>query len=114
MSIEDLCQVRNKNVAQQNELTYLEMKQCMESLTDHSWIASVLEKQEESVNEGILISLSDVPDQGGMLWYGTWLSKSQRFYEFEAPTSEDSAALIHIEYWQEVNPDIAAHNIKRG
>jgi hypothetical protein len=112
MNIEELRKIRNKNVAQQNELAYLEMKQCMESLTAYPWISFVLEKHELSTDTGILISLSCVPDQAGMLWYGTWLSNSKKFYDFEVLTSTDSKKIIEIEGWKEVSPDISAN--KKG
>ncbi len=112
MNIEDLRKIRNKNVAQQNELAYLEMKQCMESLTAHSWIRSVLEMNGVNSNEGILISLSDVPAQSGMLWFGTWLSIAKKFYDFEVLTNTDSSKSIEIEQWQEVNPEISPN--KKG
>jgi|GEM_PF-1264966 len=104
MNIEELRKIRNKNVAQQNELTYLEMKQCMESLTNHSWIPFVLEKYELSAGAGILISLSNVPEQEGILWFGSWLSTIKNFYDFEVLTSTDSSNIIEVESWQEVTP----------
>ena len=110
MNIEELRKIRNKNVAQQNELSYLEMKQCMESLKAHPWISSVLEKYELRADAGILLSLSDIPDQAGRLWYGSWLSVSKKFYNFEVLTNTDSTKVIDVEAWQEVAPDISANS----
>jgi len=112
MNIEDLRQIRNKNVAQQNELTYLEMKQCAESINDHPWIPALLERCGQSAKNGLLIRLSDVPDQEGALWYGSWLSSRRKFYDFEVLTSRDTSKIIEIESWEEVSPEINAH--KKG
>lgn len=112
MNIEDLRQIRNKNVAQQNELTYLEMKQCAESIEDHPWISTLLEMYGQCVKAGLLISLHDVPDQEGTLWYGSWISLRRKFYDFEALTSRDASRIINIESWTEVSPEISPY--KKG
>ncbi|AJQ97192.1 hypothetical protein [Gynuella sunshinyii] len=70
MKIDELQKIRNKNVAQQNELSYLEMRECSESLNSIEWISEVLEANGETVNSGILIRLSDTPEQGGLAWFG--------------------------------------------
>jgi hypothetical protein len=114
MNIEELRKIRNKNVAQQNELSYLEMKQCMESLKVHPWVSSVSENYGQRTDGGILISLSDVPDQAGTLWYGSWLSVSKRFYNFEVLTNADSTKVIDVEAWQEVVFDISAKSKGTG
>jgi len=112
MSIEDLRKIRNKNVAQQNELTYLEMKECAASFDRISWILEALAMHGHSKDSGILIRLSDVPDQEGTLWSGSWLATNNTFYEFEVLTNQESTIIIEVESWLEVNPEISAH--KKG
>ncbi|WP_444902860.1 hypothetical protein ACJJIU_13120 [Microbulbifer sp. CnH-101-E] len=109
MSIEDLRQIRNKNVAQQNELTYLEMKECADSFGRVSWLPEVLATHGHTKDSGILISLSDVPDQGGTLWIGSWLATNKTFYEFEVLTNREATKIIEVESWLEVAPEISAH-----
>ena len=112
MKIDELRKIRNKNVAQQNELAYLEMKECTESIASFPWITEVLEANGESIDNGILIRLSDTPEQGGMTWYGSWLTYSEKFYEFEVLTDWKSRQVIEIESWKELIPEINAH--KKG
>jgi len=112
MSIEDLRQIRNKNVAQQNELTYLEMKKCAASLNEMRWLPEVLSNHGNDKDSGILISLSDVPEQEGTLWYGSWLAASKVFYEFEVLTNRESTNIIEVESWKEVSPEVSGH--KKG
>jgi len=65
-----------------------------------------------SKDSGILIRLSDVPDQEGTLWSGSWLATNNTFYEFEVLTNQESTIIIEVESWLEVNPEISAH--KKG
>lgn len=112
MRIEELRQIRNKNVAQQNELTCLEMKECADSLKDYPWVVSVLERYGQKGTNGILISLNDVPDQEGILWYASWLAINKRFYSFAVLTNREVTEIIDVESWEEISPEISAH--KKG
>jgi len=112
MNIEDLRQIRNKNVAQQNELTYLEMKECAASFGKVLWLPEVLATYGHSKDSGILISLRDVPDQGGTLWIGSWLAINKTFHAFEVLTNRESTKTIEVDSWLEVEPEISGH--KKG
>ncbi len=114
MNIEDLRRIRNKNVAQQNQLTYLEVKQCAESAFKYSWVSDVLENKGQSVSSGLLISLRSIPEQEGMLWYGTWLTITKEFYEFEVLTDRSARKVVDIESWKEVSPEVSGHKIGVG
>jgi len=105
-------EIRNKNVAQQNELAYLEMKECSELIASFPWITEVLEANGESIENGILIRLSGTPEQGGMIWFGSWLTYSEKFYEFEVLIDSKSKQIVEIESWEELNPEINAR--KKG
>ena len=112
MRIDDLRKIRNKNVGIQNELTYLEMKQCVESFDKYDWLKCVLSSRKQPDYSGILIRISDTPEQGGRFWYGTWLSSNKAFYEFIVVTDDSGSYVIEVEVWKEVLPEISGH--KKG
>ena len=110
MKIEDLRKIRNKNVQQQNQLEYLEMKECSESYrncpTSFPWLNELLKKKGQSIATGILLSVSDIPEQGGMQWMGTWLTNDRKFFEFDIMAEYSSNFLIDVDEWIEVHPTI--------
>lgn len=112
MNIEKLKKIRNKSVSQQNALTYFEMQQCSSKAESIAWLIPLLSRYGLSIDNGILVSLSNIFEQYGMLWYGTWLTKTKIFYEFEVMTDRESVNIIEVESWEEVRPEISAH--KRG
>jgi len=118
MNIEELRRVRNKNVQQQNELTYLEMKQKADSFRDKPelfpWLNDLLAKNSLSKEEGLLISCSTVPEQGGNQWMGTWLTTDKRFYEFDIMADYSTGILIDVDGWEEVRPLVSQYSKGTG
>ncbi len=112
MNIEELRKLKNKSIAQQNALMFLEMKMCAQKAASIVWLGDLLARNGQQLNRGILILLSDIPDQAGTLWYGTWLADDQSFYEFVVATTRDGKQILDIESWVKATPEVSAH--KKG
>lgn len=113
MKIEELRKIRNKNVQQQNQLKYLEMKECAGSFktnpVGYPWLVELLSSKGKAIDSGLLIECHDVPEQFGTQWIGTWLSNDKRFYEFDVIADRSTNKLIEIDEWKEFNPEISAN-----
>lgn len=113
MKLSDLQKIKNKSVQVQNEITYLEMKEEAESyLTDKSycwWLSEVLESEGISSLDGILISLSDVPEQGGMEYFATWLASDSKFYEVTVLIPYGDTKSFELDQFVEVFPRTNEH-----
>ncbi|AFV00774.1 hypothetical protein [Simiduia agarivorans] len=118
MNIEQLRKIRNKNVQQQNELFYLEIKEIAKSFRSepesYPWLMTLLSMKDLNPNQGLLVSCSSVPEQGGNQWMGTWLTKSQVFIEFDVMADYQSGKLLEVDGWDVVNPAINAYNKGTG
>ena len=112
MNIEELRQIKNKNTSQQNELMFLEMKDCVKSVSSISWLEELLSRYGFNLTDGILILLSGIPEQAGTLWYGTWLTKNQEFFEFVVATTREGNQVLDVESWVKSTPEVSAH--KKG
>ncbi|SIT03202.1 hypothetical protein [Neptunomonas antarctica] len=116
MNIHTLRNIRNRNVQQQNELMFLVMEEIANSFIQkgqpEKWLDSVLEMKGFSKSSGILIEISDLPDQFGHWWSGSWLSNGKDFYDFEVLVNLNTNDVIDIELWNKVEPEILAH--KKG
>lgn len=113
MNIEELRRIRNKNVQQQNELTFLEMKQEADSFRNKPdlfpWLIELLAKQSLTETEGLLVSCSSVPEQGGNQWMGTWLTTDKHFYEFDVMANYSTGKLLEVDSWEQVHPLVSEH-----
>ncbi len=109
MTIEELRKIKNRTAAQQNELTFLEMKACTNSASSFLWLQDLLSRQGCHQDEGILILLSDIPEKFGTLWYGTWLTAQKEFFEFVVATTRDDGQILKIESWEKVAPEVTAN-----
>lgn len=110
--------IRNKNVQQQNQLMYLEIKQNAEKFrmqpTVFSWLVAALSLNSLAPTDGLLISCSSVPEQGGSQWMGIWLTKDEHFFEFDIMAEYTTGKLIAVDEWKEVKPKISAHQKGTG
>ena len=113
MNIEQLRSIRNKNVQQQNELMYLEIKEVAESFRkqpeSYPWLMTLLSKKSLSPTDGLLVSCSSVPEQGGNQWMGIWLTNGQEFIEFDVVADYKSGGLLEIDGWDVFSPAISEH-----
>ncbi|WNZ54940.1 hypothetical protein QT397_18965 [Microbulbifer sp. MKSA007] len=114
MNIEKLRRIRNKNTEQQNELSFLEMKECVDKfINDESmypWLTLLLSQKGMSANEGILLNCSEIFEQYGTQWMGTWLTKKKEFYEFDVMTDRANKELLEIDGWSRVYHEVSAHS----
>ncbi|OZG75460.1 hypothetical protein BTA51_03550 [Hahella sp. CCB-MM4] len=112
--IEGQRKIRNKNVQQQNLLSYLEMKVCAESFRKHPeklpWLVELLSVERLSVLGGLLIDCSDIPEQLGTQWIGTWLTFNECFYAFEIAAERSTGRLLEIDVWERITPEISIHS----
>jgi len=113
MNIEQLRSIRNKNVQQQNELMYLEIKEMAESFMNrqesYPWLLTLLSKYSLSPTDGMLVSCSSVPEQGGNQWMGTWLTFDRRFIDFDVMADYKTGVLLEVDGWDEFSPVISEH-----
>ena len=109
MNIEELRKIKNKTIAQQNELMYLEMEACSERASKLSWLPDLLARFNCDEKCGILVLLSSIPDQVGTLWYGTWLSDDRSFYEFVVATSAQDGSILEVESWVRATPEVSTN-----
>jgi uncharacterized membrane protein (DUF106 family) len=113
MNIEQLRSIRNKNVQQQNELMYLQIKEMAESFRNYPgnypWLINLLSKYSLRPADGFLVSCSSVPEQGGTQWMGTWLTNDQRFIKFDAMADYKSSVILEVDGWGEYSPVVSEH-----
>ena len=103
---------KNRSTQKQNQLTYLPMKCRADSQRNgeaYTWLEELLTLKGHRVADGILIRCSDIIEQGGTQWMGTWLTKQRVFYDFAVIVSRSSETLIEIERWEICTPIISAH-----
>ncbi|MFT6190138.1 MAG: hypothetical protein ACJAZ6_001973 [Oleispira sp.] len=118
MNIEQLRSIRNKNVQQQNELMYLEINETAESFRaqpeNYPWLITLLSKYAISPVDGLLVSCSSVPEQGGNQWMGTWLTQDERFIEFDIMADYKTGVLLEVDGWEEITPAITVNGKGTG
>jgi len=113
MKIEDLSKIKNKNVQQQNQLEYLKMKEIAEILrsnpNNYPWLINVLAKHNLNFDNGIVISLTSIPEQFGNQWLATWLTFDKKFYDIDIMADYKTNKLIEIDEFNEIFPKISSH-----
>ena len=113
MNIEQLRSIRNKNVQQQNELMYLEIKEVAESFRNqpesYPWLIALLSKHSIHPNDGLLVSCSSVPEQCGNQWMGTWLTNDKRFIEFDVMADYKTDVLLEVDAWGEFTTNLSVN-----
>ncbi len=113
MNIEQLRSIRNKNVQQQNELMFLEIKEMAELFRNqpenYPWLITLLSKYSLLPTDGLLVSCSSVPEQSGNQWLGTWLTNDRRFIAFDVMADYKSGVLLEVDGWDEFSPVISEH-----
>ncbi|MFK8012396.1 MAG: hypothetical protein AB8B80_10165 [Marinicellaceae bacterium] len=113
MKIEDLSKIKNKNVQQQNQLDYLKMKKIAENIMENSnnypWLLDVLKKHNLNFDNGIVISLTSIPEQFGNQWLATWLTFDKQFYDIDIMANYKTNKLIEIDEFNEIFPKVSSH-----
>ncbi len=78
-----------------------------------SWLIEVLQSKAVSPRNGILMSLSQTPDQEGELHRGLWLTKQRQFFEFAVMLSRiDSEP--KLEEWKDVSSQMTVNAHQPG
>lgn len=118
MDYQTLSKIKNKNVQQQNQLTFLEIRRTAKAFKQNSlsypWLIEVLSTKHLDINDGILIEYYEIPEQNDLNCMVTWLTKDQRFYSIKVIANYKSHELIDIEEFKEFHPEITAHNKGTG
>jgi len=113
MGINTLNKMKYKNVQQQNQLTLLKMKKIADDYRkqpdSYPWLLEILDQKNIDVKSGILISASSIPEQGGNLWYATWLTYDKRFFDIEIMADYNTHQLLEIDGFCEAFPETSAH-----
>jgi hypothetical protein len=111
--------IGRRNVQQQNADTKARIRNVASSFRSDplrfSWLIEVLQANSLSPQEGILVSLSHMPDQGGELYDGLWLSSQRQFFELSVLMPRREASL-EVEEWRNVTVDtvVSAHQPGTG
>ena len=91
-----------RSVAQQNEIALAEIERAAHWQDDKAgvatWLPGLLATQGLSASDGMLAALSSVPEQGGELFYGTWLTGAARFWKFSVVISRTTREAEDAEF----------------
>ena len=104
-----------RNVAQQNEATLAEIRRVAGLLSSGSalvsWLPGLLARQGLSSSAGLLVELRSVPEQDGEQFFGRWLAREGRFWEFAVIVSREDGAVLEIEHFRDVTRStvVSAH-----
>lgn len=100
-----------RNVAQQNAATLAEIEQtaALASGTSNAlkWLPGLLRDHGQSLQDGILASLSSVPEQEGTFFHGVWLNRNQEFWAFKLTASRETGSLLELEEFENISHSIA-------
>jgi hypothetical protein len=95
-----------RDVEQQNVEAKVKILRAMGAFDSHpglkAWLRPALESEGLLIEAGILVALSELPDQGGNLFQGTWLTAERQFWSFAILVSRESNAVIEIERLENV------------
>lgn len=90
-----------RNVQQQVEVRKAEIRRAValraSGSVSLSWLAPLLEARGILLEGGALVDFADLPDQGGTLYSGLWLTKEREFWEFSVLVSRDTGELLEVE-----------------
>jgi hypothetical protein len=92
---------KQRDVEQQNFEAKVKILRAMGVFDSHpglkTWLRPALESEGVLIEAGILVALSELPDQGGNLFQGTWLTAERQFWSFAILVSRESNAVVEIE-----------------
>lgn len=118
MDYQTLSTIKNKNVQQQNQLTFLEIRRTAKAIKQnpilYPWLIEVLSTKQLDINDGILIEYHEIPEQNGLQCMVTWLTNDKRFHYIDVVADYKNHELIDIEEFKEFYPEITAHNKGTG
>jgi len=107
-----------QDVQQQNEATRARIARTAHSFrTDplsQPWLLAELQERLLDPVTGILAELTFIPDQGGELASGVWLTPGRRFFRFQALLSHHPTISSSIEVWEDVTAKTEVNEQRRG
>lgn len=107
-----------RNVAQRNAEAKAEILRISEIFAARSshlaWLSALLVSHGLNPGSGILVSLSEIPEQEGHLFSGLWLSQSEEFWEFEVVLSRDSGELLSAERFENTTASVSVSQALKG
>jgi hypothetical protein len=107
-----------QDVQQKNEATRSRISQAASSfrtdMLSQPWLLVELQERQLDPTTGILAELSVIPEQGGVLASGVWLTLDRRFFRFEALLSHHPSVSSEIEVWEDVTATTVINEHHRG
>jgi hypothetical protein len=88
---------RQRSVQQQNAAAKAEIERVAAKGVSLPWLYAVLRSHQLEPRSGLLVRLSETPEQEGNLFSGVWLSERSEFWEFAVVISRASEELVGVE-----------------
>ena len=96
--------VQEQSIDRKAQITALALN-AIENPSDFRWLHDLLALYGLAHCNGILASLSSVPEQEGIVHKGIWVSHEFRFWEFAVVVSPDTERLLAMEQMRDVTDD---------
>jgi hypothetical protein len=105
---------RQRSVQQQNAAAKAEIERVGVKGASLPWLYAVLRSRQLEPRSGLLVRLSETPEQEGNLFSGVWLSERLEFWEFAVVISRASEELVGVERFTNATASYAATPHTRG
>lgn len=107
-----------RNIAQQNAETKAKVRRVADIFATRpshlAWLGTLLVSHGLNPSSGILVSLSEIPEQEGHLFSGVWLCQSEEFWEFEVVLSRTSGELLSAERFENTTGSVSVSQVLKG
>lgn len=105
---------KQRSVQQQNAAAKAEIERVVAKGTSLPWLYAVLRSHQLEPSSGLLVRLSEIPEQEGNLLSGVWLSERLEFWEFVVVVSRESAELVVVERFENASASYPVTSHLRG
>lgn len=78
-----------------------------QSATGFAWLSAVLTTHGIDPRSGLLVRISEVPEQEDRLVSGIWLASTRKFFEFSVLIGRETGRLEEIEHFLEVTSSMS-------
>ncbi|HVK31684.1 MAG TPA: hypothetical protein VM845_04165 [Burkholderiaceae bacterium] len=100
-----------RSVGQQNAETLAEIRRTASDFASSGagtqWLHGLLQSHGLSSREGVLVKLAVLPEQGGNLYKGVWLSVAEQFWEFTVQVPYGSQSFAQAESFENITHSVA-------
>lgn len=79
-----------------------------------AWLGGVISSRGLNPKAGVLVRLSEIPEQEGNLFSGVWLTRSQEFWEFAVVVSRNTNVVLEVERFENATPSVAVSEHQPG